>query len=1019
MVYPLYEISLLKKFSDDFYINTLFILPPASSSWKTSQGEAPADWYKRSFNDSTWSTLYTENTLNSIPSISLLWYFRSFFTISSFSGFTDFYLRFTANFNYTIYINDELFYSHGIYNPKVVNYTTTEWVTLNGPLSMLVTGQNLISVFLENHETSSFDTIQFDAMLKLSKGSNTFAYMKGVSYSGQPSSTSISMLFDLNYDKDFTGKAPVHSTYNVTLDFGIYHSSLINKYCIVSSSTALSSYDPSDWSVLTSDDGQSYSLLNIVENAYFSSRKQKRCFYIPLATKPWRYYRLAISENAKPSTSTNTYSASELFFLSEDLNQLVPPPLAFNTNTLVTYVGYPFRDLVPNSDLYSNYRTTPSLPEPLELDTTTGTIRGNPKSAFEEDYIFNAMAPNGTFSSTTVHVQVKTCDDPYSIMTIKITTGSIYKSIGFTLIHGEKIIETINSFSSFSDNNFPYCIANGVYTVQFFDRDGSGWDTGSYTITSSEGIKLASGSVATGEYTKTVTVTSAPVLHYQTTKWQVYNKETAADSNWIQPSFDDSKWDTVPASKFADSVSTTSYYRARFTAPSLKPYKTVVLSFTVYDGIVAYLNGKEIHRYNMPLGDIDFSTLALSHISMNTTTQVVFEVTDPLLKVGDNTLCIEYHKGKYQHAVALDSYVYYIAKNSYRVSGGEVFGDISEYPDSSYLFDNNLDTFSLTGPRCAGANFGYKYRYNGTDIITGYSITTGTTCNVRHPSEFVFEGSDNNLDWDTLHYAEESFTKYHVTKFYSFYNTKRYKMYRLYARSCGNKPLSDQEESTCYTFEGAKQGFQLSEIGLYANEVQKSCNATSDGYRPAMNGQYAFKSCPPLYYGEYRRLCSNGVLGKEYKHCEITAPRSLTYSPEPYVFKKGDSISIVPELVAVEVNCSMIPDLPSSLKFDFPTASISGVANEVSNATVYTVFCANAKGFVRSSFVLQINDNRLPTWVYVAFGILGGIIVIGIGLAVGCRMKSHFYRQKKTPTSIAHSTSSKRGDGVQIKASKV
>lgn len=115
----------------------------------------------------------------------------------------------------------------------------------------------------------------------------------------------------------------------------------------------------------------------------------------------------------------------------------------------------------------------------------------------------------------------------------------------------------------------------------------------------------------------------------------------------------------------------------------------------------------------------------------------------------------------------------------------------------------------------------------------------------------------------------------------------------------------------------------------------------------------------------------------------------------------------------------MIPDLPSSLKFDFPTASISGVANEVSNATVYTVFCANAKGFVRSSFVLQINDNRLPTWVYVAFGILGGIIVIGIGLAVGCRMKSHFYRQKKTPTSIAHSTSSKRGDGVQIKASKV
>lgn len=123
---------------------------------------------------------------------------------------------------------------------------------------------------------------------------------------------------------------------------------------------------------------------------------------------------------------------------------------------------------------------------------------------------------------------------------------------------------------------------------------------------------------------------------------------------WRQPGFDDSAWSVGPAQLgFGDGDETTTiesghltyWFRRSFTVAQAAGVTDLRLSLLVDDGAVAYVNGTEVARHNMPGGAIDATTPASTTTwGPAESTFTTFDVPDGLLVDGDNTLAVEVHQ---------------------------------------------------------------------------------------------------------------------------------------------------------------------------------------------------------------------------------------------------------------------------------------------------------------------------------------------------------------------------------------
>ena len=87
----------------------------------------------------------------------------------------------------------------------------------------------------------------------------------------------------------------------------------------------------------------------------------------------------------------------------------------------------------------------------------------------------------------------------------------------------------------------------------------------------------------------------------------------------------------------------TTYFRKSFALTEVAHFHSLSISLLVDDGAVAYLNGQEIARVNMPSGHIGYRTLALQAIA-NEDGFAEFQVSPAHLRAGVNTLAVEIHQ---------------------------------------------------------------------------------------------------------------------------------------------------------------------------------------------------------------------------------------------------------------------------------------------------------------------------------------------------------------------------------------
>lgn len=142
--------------------------------------------------------------------------------------------------------------------------------------------------------------------------------------------------------------------------------------------------------------------------------------------------------------------------------------------------------------------------------------------------------------------------------------------------------------------------------------------------------------------------------------WRYLDTGVDQGTNWRAPTFDDAAWPAGPA-KFGTNdqgISTiikirtpaglplfTTYYRHTFTVTNRAEITNLAFRVLRDDGCLAYLNGVELFRMNMPTGTVTFNTLSPVAIAgMDESTYFTTNVSPAHLAGGLNVLAVELHQ---------------------------------------------------------------------------------------------------------------------------------------------------------------------------------------------------------------------------------------------------------------------------------------------------------------------------------------------------------------------------------------
>lgn len=141
--------------------------------------------------------------------------------------------------------------------------------------------------------------------------------------------------------------------------------------------------------------------------------------------------------------------------------------------------------------------------------------------------------------------------------------------------------------------------------------------------------------------------------------WRYHDAGTLPAKDWQTPDYDDSKWKSGPArlGYGGDGEKTklsfgpnekrkhaAYYFRTTFVAEQLDraALDDLTIDIAADDGFIAYLNGKEIARANMPNGPANAKTFANAAVS--DAKPVPFKIPPAVARPGVNTLAIEVHQ---------------------------------------------------------------------------------------------------------------------------------------------------------------------------------------------------------------------------------------------------------------------------------------------------------------------------------------------------------------------------------------
>src|SRR5258706_4194029 len=142
--------------------------------------------------------------------------------------------------------------------------------------------------------------------------------------------------------------------------------------------------------------------------------------------------------------------------------------------------------------------------------------------------------------------------------------------------------------------------------------------------------------------------------------WKYLDNGSNQGTAWRATNFNDASWATGNAELgYGDGDEATivsygpnpngkyitAYFRKSFSIANPAIYSSLTLGILRDDGAIVYLNGTEVYRTNMPGGNVNYLTKAVSNINgIDEATCYYYTFTSPFLVTGINNISVEIHQ---------------------------------------------------------------------------------------------------------------------------------------------------------------------------------------------------------------------------------------------------------------------------------------------------------------------------------------------------------------------------------------
>ncbi|KAK8809832.1 hypothetical protein WA158_000775 [Blastocystis sp. Blastoise] len=603
----------------------------SGSQYKYINTISTSDWYKKSYDDSTWTSVLGSAVA---PSTLTSQYYRRSFSIDTVNTLSGFTLGLLFSGTIQVYINDK----------KVWDYNSALLIL---PASLLESN-NLISIFLTSISSTKY--IDFYISLNSATYSPTCS---SVLYSPTYSSSSPAVdTYPLDNMFDFisstywkTTLSTLPAVINITLPYKTFINSNMYGFPPISRSKE----SPKKWTLSARVDPRSALLpIDHVEDPNTSTYVfvDYTLFSNTLIAHD---YQLVITEGM--DTSTLSIYEFYLYVCNEPYTPFEYPQSSYS---FTNYIHIP--SVTPVYSGYSQITIQPNLPAGLTFNSQTGAISGTPIALSPlTQYTITSTSPITV--SFSISIEVKECEGSRLRIYRRYGTSTGKEVFNITALSTNSIVywESNRYTTSMSDpiwvgdseKYIDICGPAGDYRVDYIidkttynDWDSDGllsiyythfYETDLPTVVSNStllftGIYRFHGPLS-WEFS-----TDFPIT--RRVEWK-YNKGSIP-TDWFKSSFDDSQWLKATSGSFGP-MNHAEIYRHTFTMTSIPAFSSYAMEIRYIYGILIYINDQEIYRNRIP-DPFSIETNATAKSSSVSFKKISFSSAS--LHTGSNTIAI-------------------------------------------------------------------------------------------------------------------------------------------------------------------------------------------------------------------------------------------------------------------------------------------------------------------------------------------------------------------------------------------
>ena len=359
----------------------------------------------------------------------------------------------------------------------------------------------------------------------------------------------------------------------------------------------------------------------------------------------------------------------------------------------------------------------------------------------------------------------------------------------FTVSAGGVVEFTSPTLSSYDERSFEVCLSSTsdhLYTLTMKDSASDAWTDGAWIL-----IKDINDSIIfKGMMTSPSTETYNFALYSPITKDGEWNFSSNFEAGWNQYNFAVGAWTTVTLGSTTQEAVATQYFRKTFVGVS--GMAAIIAQFKYSHGIMAYINGVEIYRDNMPDGEVSQGTMATGSYTSSEYHGVIRSAS--VAEAAQSVLAVELHfTSATQRTIDFNAFISYGAgissSNNCFVSYVPVTTS-SSASMTSYLFDftrnSAMTAYSLP------ADVTVTFNDNVIPMINSVRFWPLSIVE-KAPTAFVLSGgsSASTTSWTPiLNPSGQTYTSMTWKQFLSVAEPVYYKSLKFTFTASGSTPLS-------------------------------------------------------------------------------------------------------------------------------------------------------------------------------------------------------------------------------------